>query len=639
MEKKVVYSKPVALILIAVILIGVIGGIVTGTSTASGIPVTGPMFDGQEGFHVIVTSGEPEGVAAAVAAARNGMRTLLIERGNALGGLMTLGRLNILDNSYLGNNLLTRGVFGDFYWAVGDAFEIDEAKDWFLSAVLAEPNLTLMLNTEIIGPIMDGNIITGLEIREIGNPFTQIVRSHAVIDATVDGDIAAAAGAPYTWGGEDHGAHWTKQGVTLVFEVAGVDWMTVVRHFRTDGSPITGADAKRAWGFVDEARNYVSYDGNMRFRGPNMARQNNGNVLLNAMIIFDVDALDPDSLQDGIERGQREIPHIVQFMREWFVGFENAEFYDHAERLYVRETRHFIGEYRLTIDDVLQNRDHWDSIGHGRYPVVLQPTGPQDLGTIIGVPFKFSIPFRTLVPLEIEQLLVVGRAASFDSLPHGSTRVMPIGMTSGEAAGTAVAYSVANGVTFRQMTQNPQSIRWLQNQLRRGGAYIVEFESPREAFMYHWAYPGMLVMRRLGLAQGGYFNDYGFDNPATSRWALQSRFNQMMRVINERTADRGQNQIPAWLVHLDTDNITVGKLFTIAAQGASLGDPELLSAQGVPPGQPAMFTDAWQARAYLTHKSVLDMWNIAYFHDIYATATIGQIMSILGNLYNVLMGV
>ena len=602
--------------------------------------VTGPIIDGVEAFHVIVTSGEPEGVAAALAAARNGMRTLLIERGDALGGLMTLGMLNILDNSYMNHRLLTRGIFQDFYRAVGDAFDIMEAKEWFMKACLAEPNLTLMLNTEIIGPVMDGNTIIGLEIKRQGAEQTEIVRSLAVIDATVDGDVAAAAGAPYTWGGEDHGAHWVKQGVTLVFEVSGVDWNTMRRHLRNEKNPDSGADSRRAWGFVSEARSYTSHDGNMRFRGPNMARQNNGNVLLNALIIFGVDALDPDSMDEGIERGRAEIPYIVEFMRENFIGFENAEFAGHAPRLYVRETRHFIGEYRLTITDVLENRDHWDRIGHGGYPVDIQPTGPNDVGTIVGVPDIYSIPFRSLVPLEIDQLLIVGRSASFDSLAHGSARVMPIGMVSGEAAGTAVAYSVNNGVTFREMTCNPESIRWLQHQLHRQGALVVGYTPPRKAVMDHWAYPGVVVMRKLGMASGGYTNDYRLNAEIQNRWALQSRFNQMMKVINERTAHRGQFQIPAWEIDFDTDEITVGTLFLIAAQGASLGDRAWISASGAALGEtpaPMEFNNAESAREYLVERGVLGTETLRHFANTEAIATIGQLMSILGALYDVLM--
>jgi hypothetical protein len=340
-------------------------------------PVAGPVIDGEEGFHVIVAGGEPEGVAAALAASRNGMRTLLVEKGDVLGGLFTLGMLAYLDlNERRDGVFLTQGIFQEFYDAVGiwNTFDVQQAKDWFTEVCQGEPNLTVMLNTDIIAPVMVGNTIAGLEVKERGGAGTQIFRSLAVIDATVDGDVAAAAGAPYTIGGEDHGAHWTKQGVTLVFEVSGVDWDAVIDHLRGDGDPNSGADDMSAWGYNAAAARYVPADGNMRFRGPNIARQYDGNVLLNALVIFGVDALDPESLLEGIDRGRSEIPHLVRFMRDNFAGFENAALVGHAPRLYVRETRHFIGEYRLTITDVLENRDHWDRIGHGKYPVDIQAT-------------------------------------------------------------------------------------------------------------------------------------------------------------------------------------------------------------------------------------------------------------------------
>ncbi|MCL2202308.1 MAG: hypothetical protein FWB75_10135, partial [Oscillospiraceae bacterium] len=87
-----------------------------------------------------------------------------------------------------------------------------------------------------------------------------------------------------------------------------------------------------------------------------------------------------------------------------------------------------------------------------------------------------------------------------------------------------------------------------------------------------------------------------------------------------------------------SDDITVGTLFRTAAKGASLGDPELLQAGGISHGQPFEFTNAEEARAYLTKRGVLNVFNSIYFpSDTETTATIGQIMSVLGNLYNVLM--
>ena len=89
--------------------------------------------------------------------------------------------------------------------------------------------------------------------------------------------------------------------------------------------------------------------------------------------------MDEESKAEGIRRGEEEIPYLIDFMRKNFIGFENVEYVDHAPRLYVRETRHIQGEYRLTITDVLENRDHWDRIGHGSYPVDVQPTGPRTI--------------------------------------------------------------------------------------------------------------------------------------------------------------------------------------------------------------------------------------------------------------------
>ena len=642
-----------------------------GASAAGpGKPVAAPI-DGDEAYHVIVAGGEPEGVAAALAAARNGMRTLLVEKGDALGGLMTLGMLNFLDMN-LGpkKELLTRGIFEEFYRALGNAFDVEEAKTWFWGKCQAEPNLTVFLHTEILAPLMDGNRLTGLRVRRNGQE--EIIRGLAVIDATADADVACAAGAPYTTGGEDYGAAGTLQGVTLVFEASGVDWQKVVHFLKNDGNEGTGADAAAAWGYGAEAQKYQPKDENMRFRGPNIARQKNGNVLLNALIIFGVDALDPESYKEGIERGRREIPHIIAFMRESFAGFENAAFAGAAPRLYVRETRHILGEYRLTITDVLENRDHWDRIGHGSYPVDVQPTGPANYGNVIGAPDIYSIPFRCLVPLSVDGLLVAGRCASYDSLPHGSTRVIPVGMVAGEACGTAAAYAVSEGVAFRQMAADREAVKWLQGRLKKQGAYLSEYTPPRMAVMDHWAYEGVAAMRELGLTEGGYNNDYRLENALPNRWALQNKLNKLMSLAHARTAGRGGGQIPLWEISLADDEVTVGEVFLAAAQGAYIGDRGRAGQSDAAGGQPGdgragsgqpgdgragsgqpgdgqpgdaqaggagekVFAGAEEAKEYLISRGVLEEQVLEHFPDKGAIANYGQLLYILGRLYTTLM--
>ena len=206
-----------------------------------------------------------------------------------------------------------------------------------------------------------------------------------------------------------------------------LNWQRFKATTFKQGSADMGATKKMAWGYTEEGYGYEPQDKMMRLRGFNVARQDNGNVLINALIIFGVDVLDPESKAEGIARGQRELEYILPYIRENFAGFEKAQLAGTAEQLYVRESRHIIGEYQLTIDDVLENRDQWDKIAIGSYPVDVQPTATQRYGTVIGSPDRYAVPFRSLVPLAVDDLLVVGRSASYKSLAAGSARVIPLG--------------------------------------------------------------------------------------------------------------------------------------------------------------------------------------------------------------------
>lgn len=487
-------------------------------------------------YDVIVVGGEPEGVAAAVSAARNGLKTLLLENDGALGGLMTLGELNFIDMCEgRDGTLLTQGIFKEFYDAVGgSAFDITEAKNTFLTMVTNEPNLTLRLNAKSPEPVLDGQRIAGITVKENGQAVTYTAQR--VIDATVDADIAAASGVPYTFAGEDIGEKDRQMGVTLVFELSGVSWNKVFMHLNwqrfkastfNQGSADMGATKKMAWGYTEEGYGYEPQDKMMRLRGFNVARQDNGNVLINALIIFGVDVLDAESKAEGIARGQRELEYILPYIRENFAGFEKAQLAGTAEQLYVRESRHVIGEYQLTIDDVLENRDQWDKIAIGSYPVDVQPTATQRYGTVIGSPDRYAVPFRSLVPKSVDNLLVVGRSASYKSLAAGSARVIPLGMACGQAAGVASAYSLQHELDFREMTQSEEAIRAVQETLKAQGAYLEDF-SIHEDFMDHWAYPGVKVLRALGLLDGGYSNDYNLDT-GLSRWRYQNMLNGVLK--------------------------------------------------------------------------------------------------------------
>lgn len=613
----------ISIAIIAILMIGVVA-----ISSWTNRPAPAPVIDGQEGYDVIVVGGDPEGVAAALSAARNGLRTLLIEDDGALGGLMTLGQLNFLDmNHGPQGELLTRGIFEEFYKDLGNAFDIEKAKEWFLTKTGEEKNLTTLLNAKVTAPIMEGKVIKGVRVvtieekdgnsgdgANVANGTEKEYLGLQLIDATVDADLAVAAGVPYTVGGEDYGEEGLLMGVTLVFEVAGVDWNEVVQYLKhEDDDPHTGADQVSAWGYGKEAADYKPLDTQMRFRGPNIARQKNGNVLINALLIFGVDSLDPESKAAGIERGRQEIPHIIEFMRERFRGFAKAEFVSTADQLYVRETRHIEGEYRLTITDVLEQRDQWDRVGHGSYPVDVQPTSPGNFGNVIGYPDIYSVPFRSLVPLEVENLLVVGRSASYDSLPHGSARVIPIGMVTGEAAGVASKYAISNELSFREISRSEEAISWIQNRLKSQGAYLVEYDPPRPAVMDHWAYPAVRDMRELGLIEGGYTNDYRLERPA-SQASMQNKINKVLRVAKERNP-----KITVYQVEIPTE-LTRQFLLQVTAESLTgkKNSPEEVQRQ-------------------LREKGILTAELGERMTDLQAVPDFAEMLSILANLYNYLL--
>lgn len=462
-------------------------------------------------YDLIVVGTDPEGVAAAVSAARNGLEVLLVDERSQLGGLLTLGWLNTLDMNYdPEGNLLTRGIFLEFFKKLeGVSFDVNTARRALEEMVAAEENLQLLLERKVTGVRLNKGRVVSVML-ENGEKLS----AYRFIDATQDAWVAYMAGAGFTLGMEDIGLD-KRQAVTLIIEVGGVNWEKVVGAL-TSGEYAGGAYGTSAWGFLEEMKEYEPFDPQIRSRGPNMGLQNNGNVLINAMHIFGVDGLDPASRQEALKRGEREAEFLVRFMRRRLPGFEDAYLAAVAPELYVRETRHLEGLYRLTLDDVLEHRDFWDKVALASYSVDIQGTDMDDWGRVMGNPALYSIPFRCLVPQDLSNLLVVGRSASYDSLAHGSARVVPAGMAVGEAAGVAAAISLESKTDFHKMSERPDLIAELQQRLLNQGAYLVDFDVPH-SLEGHPLYPAIKELRSLGLVTGRYDNDYRLDQPAEIR--------------------------------------------------------------------------------------------------------------------------
>lgn len=470
----------------------------------------------QGSYDVIVAGTDAEGIAAAISGARNGLSVLLVDgkERDILGGLLTEGGLNSLDLNYSpkksaipGQHIfLNKGIFQEWYDQIeGTSFDVHTAANAFYRMVKAEENIDLLLMARSMEPLLESGsdgtqTITGLRVVKKDGTALDIA-APSVIDATQDGDIAAAAGAPFMLGREDIGEPDAQMAVTLVFALKGVT-QEIWESF--DDIPETEIDSMSAWGF-HESKEYVSSSPErVKLRGLNVGRQNDDTILINAMHIFQIDPLDPESLREALELGRAEAPRIVDYLKETYKPFENLELAYTFDELYVRESRHIEGEYRLTMADLLDNRDHWDAIAYGSYDVDIQAASPTDTGFVLYSPAQYGVPFRTLVPLEVDGLLVVGRAASFDSLPHGSARVIPLGMAAGEAAGAAAKLAAENGLTFRELSRSKELIAELRQRLTDQGMdlYMNLDAIATPYYKTHKAYKGLVAAVSMLLTSG-----------------------------------------------------------------------------------------------------------------------------------------
>ena len=464
-----------------------------------------------EAWDLVVYGTEPEGIAAAVAGARQNLKTLLISEDSTYGGLMTLGWLNSLDMSFDVSGperlLLTQGIFAEWWDEVNRpfSFQVSEASRAFLRMMAAEANLTVRTNQSLLGierhdihavpdpehgryPLLQAGEASpsGREVLhrlKFENPEGLEYRVEApfYIDATADAELLAQTGAEFSIGWEDIGRPDTWMAPTIVFEVEGVNWNEVVAYAQGLGDPRYGANADSAWAYWEIVENYLPQDPNTYLRGLNIGRQNrdddkreNTTILINALLLFDVDVFSPEAKRQALLRGEAEARLIVDFLRENAPGFGNAVFARSAPQLYVRESRHLHSLYQLSLQDVLDERHFWDEIAIGAYPVDLQAISAGERERTLYAPISgYGIPLRCLIPASGPgNAFVVGRSAGFSSEAHGSARVIPVGMVCGEAAAIAVSYALTEGIVDTHHLVNSDAVASIQQEILARGGYL-----------------------------------------------------------------------------------------------------------------------------------------------------------------------
>jgi len=413
--------------------------------------------DNLKHWDVIVLGGGPGGVPAAVAAARNGARVLLVESYGFLGGMAT----NALVNPYMkykaGDTVLTRGIFEEFIdillengAILPDRAHIDaEPMKWLLDRFVLDSGAELLLHARAVGVLKDGGGIKAVRVFHKGG--IEDLSADLFIDSTGDGDIAEWAGATI-----EVGRHQDKacQPMTSCFRMANVDKERMPE--RTEINRLY--DAAKERGEVTNPRENVLFFSSVH---PNV-------VHFNTTRIVGKSALDGWSMTSAEIEGRRQIDDMVKFLKKEVAGFEKAFLMKSGSQIGIRESRRVIGNYVLTAEDVLEARHFDDGITCACYDIDIH--NPAGTGTDIrrlkpGT--WYDIPYRCLVPKGVNNLLIAGRSISATHEAHSSLRVMPIVWGIGQAAGIAASMCIKDGIAPGKV-----DAKTLRAKLTEQGAFV-----------------------------------------------------------------------------------------------------------------------------------------------------------------------
>ncbi|OUS03994.1 hypothetical protein A9Q96_16945 [Rhodobacterales bacterium 52_120_T64] len=437
-----------------------------------------PNSKSEPNYDTIVVGGGSAGVGAALAAAKNGARTLLIDAGPTVGGEllsgMTIdGAINSRGEPIIGgvlDDLIQEldklgGYVGAFCdWRLINYHCIDPVFMQFaILNLLRDAGVEILLYTVAEEVNVKDGLVTGVTVRNKSGH--KLLTSKTFVDCSGDGDLSVSAGADSNIGGENN----ELQPVSLMFRLMGVETddllsfvqanpqnvavgeSDAIRGGRTDlelvdklveqGQPTVffKSDGPLLNDAIDRGEMYPT--ALIMIQPTSTARKE---VCINSTRIDKIDALDTHSLSAGVGKLFDQVMQCASFLKNNVPGFENAYLSAIAPRVGIRETRRIVGEYELTEEDVFTGRKSPDGIAKGCHHIDIHQGGRGQVRIPIANGGSFDIPFGCLLPKKLRNVLVAGRCLSADRAAHGASRLMGNCLAMGQAAGTATALFVQN---------------------------------------------------------------------------------------------------------------------------------------------------------------------------------------------------
>ncbi len=423
-------------------------------------------IDGYVTTDVCVVGGGMAGSSAAIASGKLGVETLLVEAYGFLGGTATAGMVAPFMSNRAGNQDLVQGVFLDIVESLQSrgAARRDSARPgviWFdkealkyvLNNMVIYAGCRMMLHSWAEKPLIHNGVCEGIIVNNKSGRLA--ILADVVIDSTGDGDIAAGAGCPYELG---RGYDQYTQATTLFFRMGGVNTSIA---FAEQASHLDrpGGRIPVDYMFADVFRRAVAEGrfpedipiGSVYFE----RTLHDGVVSVNATRAFEIDATNVGDLTYASVETRRQAVELADFLVENISGFRNAFLQETGIHIGIRESRRITGEYQLTGRDVLHGATFQDAIARGAFGIDIHQADFSG-GGVVGLRLEegdnYEIPYRCLVPLGCENLLMAGRCISVTHVAMGSVRIMPMASATGHAAGAAAALCVIRDVTPRELS-------------------------------------------------------------------------------------------------------------------------------------------------------------------------------------------
>lgn len=417
-------------------------------------------------FDLIVVGGGQAGCSAALSAARQGLNVLLSEAGGALGG----AAVNSLVNPYMpfvttieNNNEkqqlnLSAGIFGEIYNELnsdkiygyanfGRCFH-EESLKVIYDRKMKEAGVTVLFHATLCNAERENNLLKSVSFATVGGIYT--FTADSFIDATGDATLTAYAGSPFQLGRQTDNL---CQPMTLCFRLGNVD---------TSHIPYAEIDDLynefQAQGKIKNPREDV-----LIFR-----TCMKGVLHFNTTRIIKLNPTDPFDKSEAEAQAREQIVELFHFLRENFEAFSNAELLMSAAQIGVRESRMIDARHILTAEELIACTHFEDSIAAGNYDIdIHSPDGSGTSHCRFPQGVYYTIPFRSLIPKDIDNLLVAGRCIGATHEAQASIRIMPICSCTGEAAGIAAAVAKETNVNVADA-----DIKEIRKRLKNAGAFI-----------------------------------------------------------------------------------------------------------------------------------------------------------------------